>query len=417
MSESEESIARPSSALPESPSRHKSKVHLDHLGQVVKMGGRQRYRYTRTFTMVYDGAGGEEGAAAEKKWRLLCDAIRAIDISTDGLRRLYRILQQAAPGSEHSLVGPRAFKLAMMQNGMHDPILIHRLFEGFKESSSLVPRIDFRQFVRTLATMSKDAIEDRLELLFDVWDADDSGSLSYQELANHVVHDEPVHKKEPALHAFTGIWSQIKNFAAAHPGKEEEDEFTKREVASGEVTRENLVDAASRLPGVRLFFEHMLTRRPPKADELARHMVSRNVQARLRELDGQVAEEVRAGVRGDAPGTRPSTAGGGKKDVDVEKQRQQAIKEKTDAILKTVSMSHSSSLGAMHSSSAKAVAAARQQASEFARPKTVGPGTGTRGGGRPRRQMHGFVNAEGSKSTGALEPLSRQRTGTAVSIP
>ena len=49
--------------------------------------------------MVYDGAGGEEGAAAEKKWRLLCDAIRAIDISTDGLRRLYRILQQAAPGS------------------------------------------------------------------------------------------------------------------------------------------------------------------------------------------------------------------------------------------------------------------------------------------------------------------------------
>ena len=35
------------------------KVKLDHLGKVVKTGGRQRYRYARTYTVVYDGNGTE----------------------------------------------------------------------------------------------------------------------------------------------------------------------------------------------------------------------------------------------------------------------------------------------------------------------------------------------------------------------
>ena len=74
--------------------------------------------------------------------------------------------------------------MALMSNGLKDVILIQRLFDGFRETSAPERRIDFRQFVRALATMSREPIEARVDMLFDVWDADDSGTLVYQELCN-----------------------------------------------------------------------------------------------------------------------------------------------------------------------------------------------------------------------------------------
>ena len=393
-------------------------MKLDHLGKVVKTGGRQRYRYARTYTVVYDGNGTEETAAAEKTYRLLLDTARAINLRTAGLTNLFHIMQNAAPSSEHSLIGPRAFKLGMAQYGLKDPILTQRLFNEFKEppDPEQPSRIDFRQFLRTLATMSKEPVEDRLSLLFEVWDADESGTLSYPELATHVVHDLAVHKRESALHSFNNVWTQVKNFSKERDA--ESESFDASSGAATEVSRDNLVDACTRLPAVRHFFDAMLTRRPPKADELARRFG--NFQARLRELDGQVFEEVRAGARGEDPSDRPATVGGGRGRQDPEKARAQALKEKTDAILKTVSSSHSSSLGITHSSSAKAIAMARQQANEYSlanvRPKTAvegGVGKAGPGGGRNRRNLHGFVK---SKSTSGLEPLPK-RSGTAVTLP
>ena len=359
--------------------------------------------------MVYDGMGSEQLVKDEKTWRLLKDAVRSIDVSIEGLRRLFLILQHAAPSRENSLIGPHAFKMALMSNGLKDVILIQRLFDGFRETSAPERRIDFRQFVRALATMSREPIEARVDMLFDVWDADDSGTLVYQELATHAVHDEPVHKMDSALQAFTSIWSQIKNFGHAQRQREAdlEDEFANtRELDAGEVSRETLVGAVERLPGVRLFFEQMLTRRPPKADERARQMVTKNFLARLRELDGQVKEEVRAGVRGDAPGSRPSTVSKAERDA-------KAIKEKTDAIFKQVSMTHSQSFSTLNSSSTQAVARARELANSrsqnFSRPKTVGsPGS--------RNNIHAFVRGGSNASAGSFEKLPR-RLNTAISMP
>ena len=143
-------------------STYKPKTKLDHLGQPITKGATQRYRYARTYTVIYDGAGGMD-AGTEKTWRLLLDTGRAISLRTDSLQKLFRILQNAAPTREHALIGPKAFKLAMQQFGLNDPILVSRLFGEFKEGASTMmgARIDFRQFVRVLCTMSKEAIVDR----------------------------------------------------------------------------------------------------------------------------------------------------------------------------------------------------------------------------------------------------------------
>ena len=67
----------------------RAKLRLDHLGQPIQMKGSHHYRYTRTYTMIYDGAGSQDRAAAEKTWRLLLDAQRSVDLSSGGLQRLY----------------------------------------------------------------------------------------------------------------------------------------------------------------------------------------------------------------------------------------------------------------------------------------------------------------------------------------
>ena len=392
-------------------STYKPKTKLDHLGQPITKGATQRYRYARTYTVIYDGAGGMDAATSEKTWRLLLDTGRAISLRTDSLQKLFRILQNAAPTREHALIGPKAFKLAMQQFGLNDPILVSRLFGEFKEGASTMmgARIDFRQFVRVLCTMSKEAIEDRLALLFDVWDADDSGSLSFAELASHVVHDLPVHKMESAMHAFNSVWSQVKNFSVSYASKVEEKETFLGGVAgaAAEVGKEALVEACRKLPAVRRFFEEMLTRRPPKADELARKFVSSNFQARLRELDAEVWEEVRVGPKGDdAEGARPGTAPGGRS----KEAGSNRVKEKTNEILTSVKTLQTSSLSITQSSSAKAVAAAREQANAISRPKTAALGGGSR---RPARDLHRFVRSSSQSDglgakPGSLEMASRQ---------
>jgi Ca2+-binding EF-hand superfamily protein len=195
------------------------KVKLDHLGKPLKEG-KQRYRYARTCTIVYDGAGSAESAAKEKTWRLLQDARRALDLSGAGLDALFRILQRQAPARNHSLMEAPAFRQAFHQyfksHGVRDMILVRRLFADFKEPviEHEEPIIDFRQFVRVLAGMSHEHVEHRLEVLFDVWDADESGTLSFPELASHVTHDLPIHRVAGAMEEFTMVWGQIKRFAA-----------------------------------------------------------------------------------------------------------------------------------------------------------------------------------------------------------
>ena len=420
------------------------KVKLDHLGKPLKEG-KQRYRYARTCTIVYDGAGSAESAAAEKTWRLLQDARRALDLSAGGLQALFRIFQRHAPAKDHAFMDAMAFRRSFHQyfkrHGVRDMILVRRLFANFKEKeedesantgdatkdddTDNQPRIDFRQFVRILASMSREFIEDRVDVLFEVWDADESGTLSFTELASHVTHDLPIDRVEGAMEEFAIIWGQIKRYAAnarRAAGEEvEEDPFSsggigsiKKDVNAAELEKQHLVAACAHLPAVRYFFEDLLTHKPPKADELARGNLQRNFQARLRELDAEVYMEVKAGIQGESERSeRPQTTASGARPLSIKQVKQQEVqkklKEQTDAMLKTVD----DSLAFTQSSSAKAIFLARQEV----RPRTSSSGgdslvkslgSPTGRGKRPAtRSLHGFVRP--SASMAELAPLNRSR--------
>ena len=96
------------------------------------------------------------------------------------------------------------------------------------------------------------------------------------------------------------------------------------------------------------------------------------------------------------------------------KELEKKIKEKTDAMLKTANEYRNDSLSITQSSSAKAVALARQET----RPKTMG-GNGLVRGRQPRLggtgsragrtgDLHGFV-ARKSASSAELAPLTHDR--------
>jgi Ca2+-binding EF-hand superfamily protein len=255
---------------------------VNHLGVPLYGGRPTKFRYARTYTVLFDKAN-IVAANNEKQWRLLRDAVVVVDHSVPALRSLFRIFQSFAPTNEHSMISAKDFRLALEQHGVNDRVLVQRLFSEFceREGERALGHIDFRHFIRALATMNAEPIEERVELLFEVWDADGSGTLSHQELSEHVVHDLPVHRRQGAMAAFNAIWTQLRSFAA----KENVNEWIKNEL-----TKDNLVDACMRMPAVRTFLTTMLTRQPPAADSNAMRGVH-SLRARMRELDGEVQEE------------------------------------------------------------------------------------------------------------------------------
>ena len=306
-----------SASLPTLPSRPGTSTssRVDHLGVTVRPLSRQKHKYARTYTMLYDKRQ-EEDREAEKQWQVLRDARRTMDVSLPSLSLLFRLFQQEAAGPEHSLIGPQAFHSGFANLGVADPIFVQRLFDAFCEKEDMGMRIDYRHFLRILISVNPEPITDRISLLFDIWDADEvrqhnatnhfdncaqchcsrcaqSGSLSYSELAPHIIHDLPAHKREVALENFNRVWRQIRSFNRVGNATSEVERFG----ASSEVTREDLVEACIQLPAVSMYLQKVITREPPKASEF--HKAS-NLQALLRRLDREVKEEVN-GVAGTSP--------------------------------------------------------------------------------------------------------------------
>lgn len=256
-------------------------VRTDHLGVPLRSLLRQRYRFARTYTVIYD-SGKVEDKDAEKQWRLLQDSRRLMDSSVDGLRRLLGLFKSSAKAPEHSEIGPHHFRMAMRQHGARDPVLLRRLFAEF---STMPDRIDFRHFLFVLASVNEESAEHRLGLMFEVWDADDSGTLSAGEIGPHVTSDQPTHKKEAALEGFNRAWRQIVRFCE----KEDNGEMFAGLGGPNEVTKDNLIGACAAIPQVRAYFDDMITRKPPKAAERQHG----TLQARMRELDAEVVEELK----------------------------------------------------------------------------------------------------------------------------
>lgn len=273
-----------------------SRIRTNHLGVPIKASTNRKVKYQHTLTVVFDAGtvASLERDDESRVWRLLQDTRTMIDGTVRGLRRLFEICKEAAPATEQSLLTERAFKFALTtMYGARDTVLIQRLFEEFseEEEDDMPPRIDLRHFVRQFVSINREPIETRLELLFEIWDLDDSSTLKFAELADHVVHDLPVYKRDRAIETFSRVWTHIRGFAIR-----ENDGFLNSSNSAPEVTKENLIDACSSLPIVAHFFEEFMTRWPPKANSSAlwtEDSRRRMLLGRMTKLDAEVRMEVR----------------------------------------------------------------------------------------------------------------------------
>ena len=279
-----------------------TRIRTNHLGVPLRAESLRKIRYQQTMTVVWDSGtmATKERDDGARIWRLLMDTRAVIDGSIRGLTRLFQICRQVAPSPDHSMLTLTAFRIAMGMYSVRDDVLIMRLFEEFCERDEDVDdRIDARHFIRQFVAINHhEPLEDRVSLFFDLWDMDDSGTLKQSELADHVVHDLPVYKRDRALHALNRVWTHIRGLAMR------DNEF-QSSLNPTEVMKPNVIEAVKTLPVVAHFFDEFLMRRPPKANTAADWTETGRknaLRARMKKLDAEVRIEVRG------QGQRPATA-------------------------------------------------------------------------------------------------------------
>ena len=230
---------------------------LDHLGLPLSSSNNQKFKYARTCTIIFDQEKARD-LKEEKQWVLLKDTKVVMDMSTAGLKRLFSLFKEASRGMGvgDSMIGPRAFSLALRQMGLRDPVHIDRLFKNFNHPNQ-PEKIDFREYMRTLCSVNEEPIEDRLRLLFDVWDVDHSGSLSYSELGIIIVTGVDSGDLDTVTEAFNRVWSEIRS-----QSQNKEEDWIGPGRAAG-ISKEDLVESVRRPGFVRDFFIQQLTRQAP----------------------------------------------------------------------------------------------------------------------------------------------------------
>lgn len=260
--ESGDSASDPNVEEAKATAKHK----LDHLGYPIKPGKNpQRYKYSRTFTIMYDSQK-EKDIAAFKQHQVLRDSRRVINCRSASLRRLYEIFNESiGANSDQSLVGPRTFRLALARHGVKDVILMQRLYNEFRSPLG-GSKIDFRAFIGVLCSMNDEPVEQKLDLLFDVWDVDEGGTLTHGELAPIIQGMVPEAQLEMMTDLFNKAWTEIRQICYGKSNSEgnKEDNWIGRSAASG-VSKDDLVNAVLKSPSVRDFFDRILNRPPPKA--------------------------------------------------------------------------------------------------------------------------------------------------------
>ena len=244
----------------------------------------QKFKFAQTYTVTYRTAK-EDHQIAQKQWRLLQDLRRVMDGNLAGLRRLLNLFKRAAKAPEHSEVNAHGFRFAMRSHGLRDPILLRRLFAEF---SSGPDTIDFRNLIGVLVSVNNEPLEMKLDLLYDTWDADCNGALSFGEIVPYVTFDIPMHQKEVALFNFQRTWRLVARLGLDAVSAEMLDAPA---AGSFEATKEVLIDACQTMPSVHSFFYHILTRRPAVAANRHGGALLSTLHSRLRELDAEVAKE------------------------------------------------------------------------------------------------------------------------------
>ena len=76
--------------------------------------------------------------------------------------------------------------LALANQGLRDPVLSQRVYAEFMEgvgaAKSRLSCFDFRKFLLALMCIANENLEEKLLLVFEVYDLDGSGTLSMEEV-------------------------------------------------------------------------------------------------------------------------------------------------------------------------------------------------------------------------------------------
>ena len=177
-----------SQSLPTLPS---GTQRTDHLGISIRTSS-NRYKYARTFTMSFDH---KETAAAkldELHYALTRDARKVADLNIPTLGQMFVLFSDCLDTGE-TLVGPKTFKAVLSRCAINDDVLVRRMFTGFAEEGKL----DYRDFMRALVCGSGAPIDEKLALLFRVYDVDRSESLSLY--ASAPLHPPTSHTRVPSM--------------------------------------------------------------------------------------------------------------------------------------------------------------------------------------------------------------------------
>ena len=212
-----------------------------------------------------------------------------MDCSINGLQRLFQLFFDAVGESEESFIGQRTFRLSLAQYDVRDVVLMQRLFSEFR-SETYADKIDYRMFLRILCSVNEAPVQDKIALLFDIWDVDASGTLTHLELGPVLIAGTPTHQAAFVSALFDKVWHQIK----AIESKEGASVSTVgKRVGKSEVRKEDLILACLKVPSVNDFLCRVLVMQPPKAADS--HVAFRT---RLKQLQAELLKESMNGPDG-----------------------------------------------------------------------------------------------------------------------
>ena len=168
-------------------------ARLDHLGKPLKHS-HSRHKFGRTCTIAYNHA---NTPVHVKIWSLMVEARRAASFSMPALRRLHaRFADSLDPGV--ILVGPNTFTLVLNAEGLTDRVLVGRLFSVFAELSGDV-NVEYRELLRAFACVDAAPIEEKIDLLFSIYDTEGAATLTLPELTEVIAKTT----RPEVLHAAT----------------------------------------------------------------------------------------------------------------------------------------------------------------------------------------------------------------------
>jgi len=137
--------------------------------------------------------------------RSLEKSITALDLNT--LKLLHSMFSKKC-GLEYISLDREEFARAMGLIGVYDKELLDHAFDIFDADQSGL--VDYQEFATGLARLADCPLDEQVAFLFQVWDTDQDGSLTRFEFKQLYVSSQNVRESFVPLLVFLDVWKQLK---------------------------------------------------------------------------------------------------------------------------------------------------------------------------------------------------------------